>query len=190
MPGPSTAGLPGGARAHLVTRLRVLLGDTENGYTDEELRQYLDERQRAADGFARLLGWTQGATVGAVYAATLGGWDAGYVFTPALPGTVTGDLLAGRWTVSNPDTTWVPPDSVRVQGVIYDVYGAAADALARDISSRVVSFTTTGGESLTTGTVGDLVADYRARSWAGSVVLDRGDLAGDWHTWGTFGWSE
>lgn len=187
MPGPSTAGLPGGARAHLVSRLRTLLGDTQDGYSDEQLRQYLDEHQRGADGFARLLGWSQGATVGAVYAATLGAWDAGYVFTPTLPGTVTADLLAGRWTVSNPDTTWVPAELVRVTGVIYDLYGAAADALARDTATRVVSFTTTGGESLTTGTVSDLAADYRARSWAGSVILDRGDLNGDAYSWG---WSE
>lgn len=187
MPGPSTAGLPGGARAHLVTRLRTLLGSTESGYTDEQLRQYLDEHQRPADGFARLLAWTVGATVGAVYSATLGAWDSGWVTVPVLPGTVTTDLLAGRWNVSNPDLTWVPPDSVRVQGVIYDLYGAAADALARDVTSTVVSFTTTGGESITTAPVGDLVADYRARSWAGSVVLDRGDLAGDSWSWG---WGE
>lgn len=180
MPGPSTAGLPGGARAHLVTRLRTLLGSSETGFTNDQLRQYLDENARGADGYARLLGWTSSATVSAVYAAPLGGWDDGWTATPAFPGTVTPDLVAGRWTITGADSTWTPPETVRVQGVIYDVYGAAADALTRDATDRVVSFTTSGGETIRTADSSQLVTEYRSRSWAASVVLDRGDLVGDY----------
>jgi len=180
VPGPSTAGLPGGARAHLVTRVRTLLGSTSTNYTDDQVRQYLDENQRPADTFARLLAWTQGVSnVVAVYTTPVGNWDEGWTTNPVLPGTATADLVAGRWTITNPDTTWVPPDTFRLQGVVYDVYGTAADALQRDATSRVVSFTTTGGETLTTAPTSHLVAEYRGRAWAASVILDRGDLAGD-----------
>lgn len=182
MPGPSTAGLPGEARAHLVTRVRTLLGSAQGGFTDDEIRAYLDENQRSADGFLRLLAWSiHHSHVTAVYAATLGNWDEGWTIQPTPPGHVAADdLIAGRWKVTNAPSSWVPPDALRVQGVIYDVYGVAADALQREMPGRVVQFTTSGGETLRTADTADLVREYRARAWAASVVLDRGDLVGDY----------
>ena len=181
MPGPSTAGLPGEARAHLVARVRTLLGSLSGGYTDDEIRAYLDENLRSADGWLKLLGWSQhhNATV-AVYAATLGNWDEGWSVDPIPPGgIVADDLIAGRWRVEHAPVGWNPLEAIRVQGVIYDIYGTAADALQRDAASRVVQFTTTGGESISTADSADLISTYRSRSWAASVVLDRGDLMGD-----------
>lgn len=190
MPGASTAGLPGGLRAHLVARLRTLLGSAAAAYTDDELREYLDSAARPATAFARLIGWTDDASVVAVYAATLPAWDdGGWVLTPdptdySASVSVTSDPLAGRWTVTDTAGEYPPPSRLRVDGVVYDLFGAAAEVLSTSGESRVVEFTTSGGESLRTEDSDALIARYRSQSWAGSLTVERDDSVGTAAPWG------
>jgi hypothetical protein len=131
--------------ATLITHLRLLINDansTTQQFTDDELEDLLDNRCQKVDQVEMIPVETINATTLQLeylaYRMLTPFWEGSPVLQDSDLATITpsaSDLLRGRWTLSA-DTD--PP--CYITGTVYDIYGAAADALEALAAKRMLGY--------------------------------------------------
>ena len=170
--------------ADLIARTRVMIGDTDaSAYTfdDDTVQAALDAHRFAAE-YAALQPVAEyqpgGAAVYKTYRAPMGWWEANATLVDGSYNTLTpdaADLMNGEWTFNAGQT---PP--VFIKGKYYDLYAAAADLLEEWAArlARAYDFGTDGDRfqrSQMAASLREQAERYRARAWAVTVTMERGD---------------
>lgn len=168
--------------ATLITRLRRAVGDPAGAsqtFSDDELQDFLDAH-RLEVRTVELEPVRSVASGGAVsyleYMAPRGSWEDSPVlqsnsYAPLTP--ASSDLLRGRWTFA---TNTLAP--VYITGQVYDLYGAAVDALLAVSATASQEFDfAEDGQSFTRSQkhagVTRQITEYARRAWPpGPRIVD------------------
>lgn len=168
-----------GTMADLVAKVRLMIGDTDNKFDDDDIERVLD-RYCIID-YAELLPHisldVNGEEQYLQFSALYGNWEADALFycggeylTPAL-----GDWVGGWWKFSE---AIVPP--IYIQGKRYDVYASAAELLEMWAAQEKLSFDfSSDGQSFSRSqkvrAMLDLAQVYRDKSFPSIADLSRSD---------------
>lgn len=171
--------------AALITRTRLLINDPAGAsqiFDDQSIQDVLDASRLDLRNVPLTPRPTfSGSTIQYLdYYHPLGDWEDDVVFKQYLTVTVTPSVsepIAGHWQFS---TSTLPP--IYLSGKTYDLYHAAADLLERWAAKVALNYAfSSDGQSFqrnqAQGMLLALAQKYRGQQRAGSIQLNRGDIA-------------
>lgn len=162
--------------AWLIARMRLLIGDTDNTFSDDDLQAFLDNH--AVDVYYEPLTPEPtiapgGATTHLTWRSAYGWWEANETLVDAQYNALTptvADRQRGRWTFG------ATQQAVYLRGARYDIYLAAHDAVIAWIAKLKLSydFSADGGDykrSQMIATLERLALSLRQQSGDGGVIV-------------------
>lgn len=177
----------------LITRVRVLIGDTQaapNQQFDDQTVQDILDLSRVNVRSALLRPSPSPAASGLMiyrdYYADVGNWEADVTIQDGafniLSDMATSDYLTGHWTWNLPSPGRIPP--LFITGQYYDIYCAAADLLERwaAVWTRAYSMTVDGTSLQRASVATAMLAQakqYRRQQLVHSLRMYRPDVEGD-----------